>query len=127
MSGDFDFSFLRTVLTALPLPVLEPSSLDFRNYTPSQHGIEKTESVNGAVNDDLESILGLKIHGLTLRESGPGLVALVDVLEHYTKEFPEDAVLGLWGPAVLAAAENAFALAGKPVSYSHSCSGAYTH
>ncbi|KAF8601838.1 hypothetical protein BDV93DRAFT_509688 [Ceratobasidium sp. AG-I] len=114
MPSDFDFSFLRTVLAALPLPILQPSTLDFRLYTPSQHGIEKTETVNGAVNDDLESMLGLKVHGLTLCESGPGVVALADVLERYTKEFPDDVVLGLWGPAILAAAENAFISAGKP-------------
>ena len=114
----FDFSHLRTVLSGLPLPVVEPSALHFRTYTPSHDGLEKTESINGAVNDDLEKLLGYKAHGLTLSEAGPGVTALADVLESYTQMFPDDAVLKLWGPAVLAAAENVYVAAGKSVCYS---------
>jgi hypothetical protein len=43
-------------------------------------------------------------------------VTLADVLERYTQWYPDDAVLELWGPAVVAAAENVYVIAGKSVS-----------
>jgi hypothetical protein len=101
------------------MPVLltdDASSFNFSSYTPSAEGIDKTESVNSAVNYDLENILGLKCNGLVLGGSGPGLATLADLLDRYTKEYPEDAVLALWGPAVLAAAERAYTSSGKQVS-----------
>ncbi|KAG9110107.1 hypothetical protein FRC07_008235 [Ceratobasidium sp. 392] len=77
--------------------------------------METTESINGAVNYDLERILGFKAHGLTLSEAGPGVVALVDVLQHFIDLFPCDEVLKLWPPAVLEAAQKVYETAKKTI------------
>ncbi|KAG9083618.1 hypothetical protein FRC07_013860, partial [Ceratobasidium sp. 392] len=101
----FDFDHLRTVLKELPLPIPDCPSLGLRHYVPSTAGLEATESINGAVNFDLERILGHKVNGLKLTEAGPGVVAIADVLEHFIDQFPCDEVLRLWPPAVLEAAQ----------------------
>ncbi|KAG8749682.1 hypothetical protein FRC11_011098, partial [Ceratobasidium sp. 423] len=110
----FDFPYPHTILSGLPLPTNDPPLLDFRHYAPSEGALEKVESINGAVNAGLESILGLKVQGIILTESGPGVVALADLLEKYVRMFPDGAVLQLWGPAILTAAENAYNAAEKP-------------
>ncbi|KAG8704015.1 hypothetical protein FRC11_010288 [Ceratobasidium sp. 423] len=110
-----DFPYPHTALSGLPLPTNDPPLLDFHHYAPSEGALEKVELINGAVDADLESILGLKVQGITLTESGPGVVALADLLEKYVRMFPDDAVLQLWGPAILTAAENAYNAAKKPL------------
>jgi hypothetical protein len=67
----FSFSHFRTLLAGLPLPASDNPSLDFCMNSPSPDGFENTESIKGAVNYDLEKLLGYKAHGLTLPESGP--------------------------------------------------------
>ncbi|KAB5587860.1 hypothetical protein CTheo_8699 [Ceratobasidium theobromae] len=118
---DFDFSYLKTVLLGLPdspIATGSVSSYDFRHYVPSSDGLDKTESTNGTVNYNLEKILGYERDGLVLNGNGPGMVALADLLNSYTTQFriPNDAVLALWGPAVLATAQAIYTSAGKPVS-----------
>ncbi|KAF8600208.1 hypothetical protein BDV93DRAFT_511113 [Ceratobasidium sp. AG-I] len=65
----FDFTHLRVVLSGLPDLPSDSPQLDFRHYVPSLDGLERTESINGAVNYDLERILGFKCNGLVLSEN----------------------------------------------------------
>ncbi|KAG9099181.1 hypothetical protein FRC06_005549 [Ceratobasidium sp. 370] len=118
----FDFDHLRCLLSELPLPVPKSPSLDLRCYVPSTAGMEATKRINGAVNFDLECILGHKANGLTLSEAGPGVVVIVDVLEQFIRLFPCDEVLQLWPPAILEAVHNAYKNAPAPLS----CSGGAT-
>ncbi|QRW15694.1 hypothetical protein RhiXN_03695 [Rhizoctonia solani] len=113
--SSFDFPYLCTVLLGLPLPINDPPLFDFRHYSPSESSLERVESINGAVNADLENILGLKVQGITLTESGPGIAALADLLEKYIGMFPDDSVLQLWCPAILSAAESAYNASNKPL------------
>jgi hypothetical protein len=92
-TSPFDFSRFCAVLPGLPLHVAEPSTLDFRTHTPSEDGLEKTESISGAAHYYFKKLLGYKAHGLTLSEGSLGMAALANVLERYTKMFPDDAVL----------------------------------
>ncbi|GAB1523767.1 hypothetical protein RhiTH_006917 [Rhizoctonia solani] len=113
--SSFDFPYLCTVLLGLPLPINDPPLFDFRHYSPSESSLERVESINGAVNANLENILGLKVQGITLTESGPGIAALADLLEKYIGMFPDDSVLQLWCPAILSAAESAYNASNKPL------------
>lgn len=54
-------SYLRAVVSGLPLPTADPLALEFCSYISSKDGLEKTERVNSTVNDNLEKLLGCRL------------------------------------------------------------------
>ncbi|KAL5536596.1 hypothetical protein ACEPAF_419 [Sanghuangporus sanghuang] len=90
---------LHNVLSSLPssLPC-SSNNYYFIGFGPDPDILDLVGSVPGAVNNALENAFAPmgRINGITLLERGPGLVAVVDVLRGYTKDFPTDVVLQKW-------------------------------
>jgi hypothetical protein len=111
---------LALYLRGLPpsLPILESfSHYNFWDFSPDVDWIERTGTVEGAVNRELEVRLGTRAHGpIEFVERGPAVEALVDVLDHYTKEFPNDGLLAKWIDDALAGAIHTYSRANMPVS-----------
>jgi hypothetical protein len=69
------------------------------------------------VNRELEVRLGSRNNGpIEFVECEPAVEALVDVLDRYTKEFPNDGLLALWIDDALAGAMHTYSKAKIPVS-----------
>lgn len=98
---------LRCALSTLPASV--PYSNQCYNFTVFGLFEEDIEDYGrqGAVNHILEVTFcpnGRKNEPIQLKERGPGLEAVVDVLAQYTSEFPTDTVLQKWIDDLLEAA-----------------------
>jgi hypothetical protein len=111
---------LRAYLTNLPessgIPYPESSSYNFATFEPDQDWVEDV-GLEGAVNRELEVRLGSRANGgLTFRERGPGLTAVVDVLEKYLNMFPASILLSKWVTDLVMAAQNIYRIMGIPVS-----------
>jgi hypothetical protein len=96
---------LRKLLARLPSSLPEPSAATTRypfiNFEPDLEFLERTESELGAVNESLKSIFGWKSRTtgdktLPILERGKNICAVADVLEHYLKLYPGDAILLKW-------------------------------
>lgn len=82
------------------LPSSLPCSTKYYNFTafgldPEE---EKDIGVDGAVNHAFEITFCPegRHNGIQLKERGPGLLAVVDVLREYNKQFPRHAILQKW-------------------------------
>lgn len=90
---------LHNVLSSLPESLAYSSQhYFFENFAPDPDAVEYTGSIEEGVNKALENILAPKgrIDSIELRERGPGLVAVVNVLRKYTKDYPTNVVLQKW-------------------------------
>jgi hypothetical protein len=96
------------------------SRYNFQNFSPDPDWIDIIGNVEGAVNRELEVRLGSRANGpIEFLERGPAVEALVDVLNRYTKEFPNDGLLKLWIDDALAGAVHTYSKANIPVSIPH--------
>lgn len=86
-------------LSSLPQSISSSAKYyNFVGYGPDPEDVENFGSEDSAVNHSLEVTFcpeGRK-NGIQLKERGPGLVAVVDVLRKYNKQFPGNAVLQKW-------------------------------
>ncbi|KIJ23610.1 hypothetical protein M422DRAFT_275773 [Sphaerobolus stellatus SS14] len=96
---------LRGVLDGLPtsLPLIEPSKskYSFVGFEPDPDLVEETGCISGAINKTFEIIFDWKsrMEGdriIPIMERGPGIAAVVDVLEAAISKEPGDAVLEKW-------------------------------
>ncbi|KAL5529773.1 hypothetical protein ACEPAG_5760 [Sanghuangporus baumii] len=81
----------------------------FENFAPDPEKVDLIGSVAWAVNDAFEIVLAPKgrHHGIELKERGPELVTVVDVLRRYTEAFSADVVLQKWILDLIEAGMNA--------------------
>ncbi|KAH7904147.1 hypothetical protein BJ138DRAFT_976740, partial [Hygrophoropsis aurantiaca] len=93
---------LRTLLSELPdtLP-LGDTFYQFRGYVPDPEKVEMYGSREAAFNQTLEVTFAPKgrsdgLCPFLLQERGPGLVAVVDILQDILNEFPESVLLHKW-------------------------------
>ena len=86
----------------LDLPDSVPDGSQFYNFAHFIPDLDKVEDFGGknyAVNHALEVTfcpLGCQDGPIILKEKGPGLVSVVDVLDHWTQAYPTSAVLQKW-------------------------------
>ena len=119
--GRFDWLrlYLHKLPSSLPYRDINGAERDFTHFAVDEEDdFVKEEGVDAAVNRQLERMLGLRIGPsgtFTLKERGPGIEALADVLENFCERFPEDVRLAKWVNDATRAAENAFKLAKVPV------------
>lgn len=115
---------LRQLLRDLPasLPIPAQMSYPFVNYSPPDDLVELYGDIPSAINNTLETTFGFKARSegdgiLTITERGPGICAVVDVLELYQRSVrnPEDAILTKWIDDLRAGVEKAYRSAGVEV------------
>ena len=86
----------------LGLPDTVPNGSQFYNFSHFVPDPEKIEDFGGedcAVNHALEIIFcpqGRRDGLIILKEKGPGLVSVVDILDHWTQAYPTSVVLQKW-------------------------------
>ena len=86
----------------LDLPDSVPNSSQFYCFTNYKPDPEKVEDFGGedcAVNHALEITFcpqGRRDGPIVLKEKGPGLVSVVDVLDQWTQAYPSSVVLQRW-------------------------------
>lgn len=86
----------------LDLPDSVPDGSQFYNFAHFVPNPEKVEDFGGedcAVNHALEITfcpLGRRDGPIISKEKGPGLVSVVDVLDHWTQAYPTSTVLQKW-------------------------------
>jgi hypothetical protein len=102
---------LRQELTHLPDSLPDGSTFySFENFAWDLEKEEEYGSVESAVNHAFEITfcpLGRKSGPIILKGQGPGLVAVVDILEQHTKAYPQSAILQKWILDLIAAAKHA--------------------
>lgn len=116
---------LRYLLETLPplLPIL-PQNESAYGFTSFQINPEWAQDVGKgpAVNRAFEVRLGSRENGLKLRERGPELVAVVDVIEYWLGKFSNESqykfYLDIWLVDLIKAAEDVYKEANIPVSQS---------
>ncbi|KAJ3017376.1 hypothetical protein NUW54_g596 [Trametes sanguinea] len=113
-----DISYLRLLLASLP-PTLPYSTAAQSSYKFQDFGVDDDDiqelGLAGAVNHELEVRLGDRTkRGDTfeIKERGPGIEALADVLLHYQEMLPEDILLSKWITDACRAAEMVYQDAG---------------
>ncbi|KAI8990589.1 ribonuclease H-like domain-containing protein [Trametes punicea] len=115
-------SYLRVLLAGLPstLPYKSgaESTYKFQDFGISDEEIEDL-GLAGALNHELEVRLGDRTkRGDTfeIKERGPGIEALAEVLQHYQEMLPEDVLLSKWISDACRAAELLYKDAGIPLT-----------
>ena len=89
------------------------------NFSASEDDIADFGDVNSAINRTLEISFGnrSKMNGIVpIKEKGPGIVAVVDVLHRCLTEDPSDARLALWLENLSESTEEVYKAAGEKVS-----------
>ena len=118
LSVKADLNKLRLYLSHLPatLPCQPSDSANnFKLFAPDTEWAADI-GLEGAVNRQLEVVLGSRAHGpIQLKERGPGVVALADVLEQYLKELPGSVILEKWLADMIGSAVSAYESAGLQV------------
>ncbi|VDB93489.1 unnamed protein product [Peniophora sp. CBMAI 1063] len=102
---------LRIYLAHLPNTLPEPPApqIDLRHFAPKVGVLPGDKAVDEA----LQEIFGISNNtGLTIRERGPGIQALADVLEQFLQYNPASLPLQRWLYGALLAASNVYRSAG---------------
>jgi hypothetical protein len=93
------------------------SRYNFAHFSLDPDWVEAIGSIEGAVNRELEVRLGTRANGpIEFVEWGPQVEALVGVLDHYSTQFPHDALLAAWIDDSLAGVIHTYSKANTPVS-----------
>ena len=93
------------------------SRYNFAQFSVDPDWVEAIGSVPGAVNRELEVRLGTHANGpIEFVERGPQVEGLVEILDHYSKQFPDDILLATWIDDALAGAMHTYSKANLPVS-----------
>jgi hypothetical protein len=91
---------LKTLLLDLPDSVPDGGQhYDFVHFVPDPDKVEDFGREDCAVNHALDITFcpqGRQDGPIILKEKGPGLVSVVDVLDHWTQAYPTSAVLQKW-------------------------------
>ncbi|KIM80110.1 hypothetical protein PILCRDRAFT_9688 [Piloderma croceum F 1598] len=107
--------YLRGLPSALAIKPSSESRYNFKNFEPDVDWIEDIGLV-GAVNQQLEIRLGTRADGpIEFTERGPPVEALVNVLDRYTKDFPNNVLLEKWVDDALAGAIHTFSKLETPL------------
>jgi hypothetical protein len=94
--------YLRYLFTNLPDTIPSYMSLyNFQNFTPDPEKVELYGSKEGALNNALEVTFAPRgrqegPNPFMLKEKGPGLLAVVDVLQQFSDDFPTLAIIQKW-------------------------------
>ena len=117
-----DLQYLRHLLSNLPDTVLHGDIYDFRNFEPDPQLVELYGTNEAAVNNVLEVTFAPRgrVDGpspFPILEQGPGLVAIVDVLQRFITEFPQSAIMKKWLEDFLKAAVHEIGSSGEDVSH----------
>jgi hypothetical protein len=113
---------LRLLLAQLPDTIpFSDDIYNFTNFSPDPEKVELYGSNEAAVNNALEITFAKSGRNpgpcpFRLEEQGPGLVAVVGVLETYLIEFPQSAILHKWVADLTSVAKFYYSEAGKAVS-----------
>ena len=84
--------YLSHLLTTLPCQPSD-SANNFKFFAPDTEWVADI-GLEGGVNRQLEVTLGCHTHGpILLKERGPGVIALADVLKQYLEIFPCSVIL----------------------------------
>jgi hypothetical protein len=114
-----DLEKLRLYLCYLPTTLpLQPSNSgnNFQFFAPDSEWVNDIGE-EGAVNRQLEVVLGTRAKGvIQLKERGPGVIALADVLERYLDRNPGSVILKKWLTDMTDSAISAYQSAGMQVS-----------
>jgi len=81
----------------------------FQSFVPNPENVEDFGSVEAAVNHALEISLcprGRQSGPIILKEHGPGILAIVEVLDKYNKKFPKSTIMQKWISDLIAAAKH---------------------
>lgn len=107
--------YLCSLPNALATKPSSESHYNFENFEPDVDWIEDLGLV-GAVNRQLKIRLGTRANDpIEFMERGPSVEALVSVLNRYTKDFPNDLLLGKWVDDALEGAIHTFSKLKTPV------------
>ena len=99
---------LQQLLESLPPSLPEPSVSSY-SFHLNAKDVEDL-GYEGALNWMLENTLGLRVHGLKLRERGSGIVGVVQVLEEGILKCPKSAILEKWLDDLIASVQAAGAI-----------------
>ena len=98
---------LKIILLALPryLPVAN-EFYNFGGYTPEPESVQDY-GAEGVLNQDLENTFCPKgrCEPIVLKEAGPSLEAVAEVLDEWTEKFPKSMVLQKWVIDLITASE----------------------
>ncbi len=115
-------NYLRHLLGSLPDTVPTKAASDsvykFHRFSPNYRWIN-SEGVDNAANRELEARLGPRTgprDTFVIKERGPGLEPLADVLQVHIGKFPDDVRFTKWLEDACRAAENVFSDANQEVS-----------
>lgn len=99
---------LKIILLTLPryLPVAN-EFYNFEGYQPEPESVQDYGE-EGALNRDLENTFCPKgrREPISLKEAGPGLEAVADVLDEWIEKFPKSTVLQKWVVDLITASEH---------------------
>src|SRR5882762_10481859 len=101
--------YLHGLPNSLAVKTSEDSHYDFQGFKPDPDWVENIGTIEGAMNQELESQLGSHANGpIEFTERGALVEAIVRVLDRYTKEFPNDLLLLQWVDDAIAGAIHTF-------------------
>ncbi|EPQ56401.1 hypothetical protein GLOTRDRAFT_138137 [Gloeophyllum trabeum ATCC 11539] len=107
--------YLQSLPSAIPYRAAEDSQYKFHQFSPDAEWI-KEEGLDVAVNRELEAILGSRLPGyVEVKERGPGLEALADVLDRYLELSPQSFYLDKWLDDILTSVKRIYELNGEPI------------
>jgi hypothetical protein len=118
LSVKTDLDKLRLYLSHLPatLPLQPADSVNSLQFFALDPGWVNDIGEEYAVNRQLEVCLGSRAHGpIQLKERGPGVVAIADILEQYLKEYPGSVILRKWLTDMIDSSASAYGSAGVQV------------
>jgi len=81
----------------------------FQTFVPDPEKVGDFGSVEAAINHALEISLcpgGQQSGPIILKEHGPGILAIVEVLDNYNKKFPKFTIMQKWISDLIAAAKH---------------------
>lgn len=123
MDRAYNTRYLRVLLkrlpSSLPCPSASQSAYGFHEFGISDEEVDDYGSAVGAVNRQLEVRLGPctgRGNTFELKERGPGIEALADVLDRYLEAHPGDILLQKWTEDACRAAEIVYKDANSEVS-----------
>lgn len=88
--------YLQNLPENLPLPASGQSIYGFEDFAPDAEWLEDIGE-EGAVNRQLEILLGSRAKGpIRLKERGPSICAVTDVLDKYIARHPTSVILQKW-------------------------------
>ena len=100
--------YLNSLSNSIPVPKPGESQYDFQHFAPDPEWVEDIGEEH-AVNRELEVRLGSRANGpVELKEKGPSISSLADILEKYLTQYPNSVLIRKWLVDILESATLVF-------------------